>query len=268
MCNPKNYIKERNYKMILHSVQGIDDMDSWFEKAPPLGGEEHWKPGRSAYELAAYMTKSLDTAPAEIEQALRDAGVNTSQCFDWGGEIVTDFAGQGLGIGSGRHHHAALWNDDVFVGIVAKADEELDDTADKWLSSVSGNQSQFANRKKRLDGLCQMIYGKDYDGGKYGEIRYQLLTALGGVLLEAGRCSKSWEEKRKTAVLLIMTFLKKDSDGRPYTSGDKVKRNKEDILRFQNSLPGWDERILRADTAFGLTNHIATFVRHITINLG
>jgi len=254
--------------MILHSVQGISDTDSWFDKAPPAKGEAHWKPGRSAYELAAYMTKSLDTAPAEIEQALRDAGINTSQYFDWDGEVVTDFAGQGLGRGSGRHHDAALWNDDVFVGIEAKADEDLDDTADKWLSTVAGNQSQFENRKKRLNGLCRMIYGEDYDSGKYGEIRYQLLTALGGVLLEANGCSKSREGKRKTAVLLIMTFLKKDSDGRPYTSGDKVTRNKEDIRRFQNSLPGWDGRTLRAETAFGLTNRIETFVRHITITVG
>ena len=247
--------------MILCNSREITDIASWFKKAPPAKGEEQWKPGRSAYELAAYMTKSLDTAPAEIEQALRDAGINTTQCFDWDGEVVTDFAGQGLGRGYGRHHDAALWNDDVFVGIEAKADEPLD----KKLSELVPGASE--NRMKRLNGLCRMIYGGDYDGGKYGEIRYQLLTALGGVLLEANGCSKGREGKRKTAFLLIITFLKKDSSGRPFTSSDKVKINEEDIRRFQNSLPGWDVRTLRADTAFGRTNQIESFVRHITINV-
>lgn len=244
--------------MILHSVQGITDTDSWLVKAPPAKGKAHWKPGRSAYELAAYMTKSLDTAPAEIEQALRDAGVNTSQCFDWDGEVVTDFAGQGLGRGFGRHHDAALWNDDVFVGIEAKADEPLDRTVSELMSGASGN------RMKRMNGLCRMIWGDD--AANHPEIRYQLLTALGGVLLEANGCTEKRGGKKKKAILLILTFLKKYPDGRPYTSSDKVDGNKADVKRFLNSLPAYDPHTGRVKTAFGDAHDIDVYVRHITIS--
>ena len=253
--------------MILHSVQEIKDMTGWLEKAPPAKKELHWKPGRSAYELAAYMIRSLTTGPAEIMQCLMEAGINTAQIFDWEGEAVTDFAGQGLGRGSGRHHDTALWNDDVFVGIEAKADEPLDKRANEWLSCVSGNPNRFENRKKRLNGLCRMIWGEDYNDTKHGEIRYQLLTALGGVLLEANGCTEKRGGQKKNAVLLIMTFLKAGDDcsGRPYVTSAKVCRNEKDIDQFLSTLPNWDPSTGRVKTAFGEENHIEAFVKHITI---
>ena len=232
----------------------IHDTDSWFHIASPAGGSKQWKIGRSAFELASYVTKTLPKAPDKIEQCLRDAGLDTNQTFEWGAEYVTDFVKYGLGRGSGRHHDAALWNAGTFMGIEAKADEKLDYYVSELFSKASDN------KKKRIGGLCQMVFGDD--AGNHPAIRYQLLTALGGVLLEAQ------SRKTENAVLLILTFLKEGTDakGLPYYSQAKVNTNTQDIERFLNALH-WDEQTGRVSTAFGAKNNINTFVQHYTLTV-
>lgn len=245
--------------MILYNSRCIKDTDSWLDKAPPAKKDLHWKCGRSAYELAVYITKTLPACPTEIEQCLRDAGIDTDKSFCWDGEVVTKF-GPDLGRGYGRHHDAALWNDDVFVGIEAKADESLDKTVSTLMDGAS------ANRMKRLDGLCGMIYGDAAEN--HPDIRYQLLTALGGVLLEANGCTKERGGPKKNAVLLIITFLKEgvDCKGHPYFSSDKVERNTKDIEQFLTSL-GWNPLTGSVVTQYGRINHIDAFVKHFTIRV-
>ena len=59
--------------------------------APPMGGDKQWVDGRSAKELAKYMTKSLPTIPGEIAACL-DYFVEEKDMFEWNAEYVTDFA--------------------------------------------------------------------------------------------------------------------------------------------------------------------------------
>ena len=249
-----SYLKyERNRVMKLLD-NGIYDTESWFRIAGPLRGSKQWKVGRSAFELASYMTQTLPDAPVKIAQCLRDAGVDTTQPFEWGAEYVTSFAKHGLGRGSGRHHDAALWNAGTFMGIEAKADEPLDYYVSEILSDASDN------KKRRIDGLCRMAFGDD--AVNHPTIRYQLLTALGGVLLEAQ------SRKAENAVLLILTFLKEGADtrGLPYYSPAKVDTNTQDIERFLNALH-WDEKTGRVSTVLGAKNNINTFVQHYTLSV-
>ena len=96
---------------------GIYDLDSWFDIAPPMGAKSQWVVGRSAMELARYMTAKFPYVPCEIEKILIDFTESDAE-FDWAGEHITSFAEYDLGRGEGRNHDAFMWNGDVVVGIV------------------------------------------------------------------------------------------------------------------------------------------------------
>ena len=45
---------------------GTITLDDWFRAFPPTGGSKQWKDGRSAKELARYITSALPNVPSEI----------------------------------------------------------------------------------------------------------------------------------------------------------------------------------------------------------
>ena len=103
-------------------ANGVFNIDSWFDVAPPKEGKRQWKPGRSAMELARYMTSDYPNVPREIEEVLLNFTTADAE-FYFKGEHKTEFARHGLGTGEGRNHDAFLWHSDVVVGIEGKADE-------------------------------------------------------------------------------------------------------------------------------------------------
>lgn len=56
--------------------------------------------GRSAKELARYITATLPNVPSEIKAVIADFTHRDSE-FEWAAEYVTDFASCGLGRGNG-----------------------------------------------------------------------------------------------------------------------------------------------------------------------
>ena len=66
-------------------LNGIYDVESWFKISPPKKGAKQWADGRSAKELAKYMTANLPIVPKEIEDALKGVG-STDAIFDWDAE--------------------------------------------------------------------------------------------------------------------------------------------------------------------------------------
>lgn len=155
----------------------IYDLESWFKVAPPMGAAKQWRDGRSAKELARYMTANFPNVPTEIENILSDFTTPDAE-FDWNGEYVTDFAKYDLGRGEGRNHDAFMWNKDVVVGIEGKADESLG-------SQLVGDAMTGAtdNKMHRIRGMIKMLFGDEPDNHK--NIRYQLVTATAATLLEA-----------------------------------------------------------------------------------
>ena len=89
---------------------GITNVETWEIKAPPMGKSRQWVDGRSAKELARYMTKNYPQLPIEIENILKEFVRDDSE-FDWAAEYVTRFEPFGLGRGEGRNHDAFLYRE-------------------------------------------------------------------------------------------------------------------------------------------------------------
>lgn len=191
---------------------GITDIDSWLELSPPMGGLKQWKDGRSAKELARYMTKSYPIVPEEVENLLLNFTLADSE-FEWDAEYVTSFEKHGLGKGEGRNHDGMMVNKDIFVGIEGKADESLGNLLGEELENASDN------KMLRINGMMKMLFDDSPENHK--NIRYQLITASTATLLEAK------ERGLSKALLLVLVFKKKGS-----YSDLKIERNNADIINF------------------------------------
>ena len=234
---------------MIFKENGIFDTDTWFQIAPPMGGAKHWKDGRSAKELARYMTSEYPLIPKEIEKTLRRFTDESAE-FDWTAEYVTDFQSFGLGKGEGRNHDAFLFHSDVVVGIEGKADEPLG-------SQLIGDALETAseNKKQRIEKMIQMLFGDAPENHK--NIRYQLVTAAVATLLEANKRNVG------KAVLMVIVFKKKGC-----FSEKKVKANNEDIQRFLDELSAKEkDGIYSVPTAYGREKNIEFYFKHIEIDL-
>lgn len=189
-------------------INNITDCESWKEHRPPKKPDIQWKDGRSAKELAKYMTSAFPQIPSELENILQ-IFVDENAEFDWDAEYVTKLPGNG----EGRNHDAILYNDDIVVCIEAKADEVLGNLIQEELKEAS------VNKLYRISSLLKILF---QDGFKhYDNLRYQLLTASTGTILEA--------QKRgvKNAVFLVIVFK-----GINDTTAEKLENNNLDIQSF------------------------------------
>ncbi len=230
----------------------IFDERTWFKNAKPMGGETHWRDGRSAKELAQYITDALPSVPQEIEELLANFIPGDSDLF-WDAEYVTEFSKFDLGKGEGRNHDAAMWNDQIFIGIEGKADETFGDIIGKEYKDCSDN------KKKRIDGLCNMIWGKAPND--YSEIRYQLLTASAGILLEA-------KERGLEKALFLVIVFKRIIDGEKRYKDEKITENKKDVKAFLRKCDAADlGYCYKVPTVFGAANGIELYFKEIEIKL-
>ena len=228
---------------------GIHDLDSWFKIEPPMGGKKQWVDGRSAKELARYMTEKFPSVPKEIEDVLIDFTKSDAE-FDWAGEYVTSFAGYDLGRGEGRNHDAFMYNGDVVVGIEGKADESLG-------SQLIGEAINGAgeNKMKRICGMIKMLFGDEPQN--HTQIRYQLVTAATATLLEAKT------KKVNNAVFLVIVFKKSGC----YRES-KIAENKADIKRFLTEIKAEKRgEYFMIPTEFGKENNINLYFKYIEIDL-
>ena len=207
-------------KNVVTVTKEINSLESWQVLGSPMGGDAQWKDGRSAKELARYIMGSYPNLPAEIENVLnRFSGSDAA--FDWKAEYETSFSHFGYGKGMGRNHDMVIYNGDIFVGVEAKADEPFGDkTIGEELKKASDN------KKKRIEKLVELVFGDAVEN--HLDLRYQLLTACGGVLLEA----EEW--KSKNAMLLVLVFLRAgtDANGNKYYEEENCQRNNADWDNF------------------------------------
>lgn len=207
-------------KNVVTVTKEINTIETWQVLGSPMGGDVQWKDGRSAKELARYITGCYPALPDAVERVLsRFASQDAS--FDWKVEYETGFSHLGYGKGMGRNHDMVIYNDDIFVGIEAKADEPFGDkTIEEELKSASDN------KKNRIKKLVELVFGDEVK--KHLDLRYQLLTACGAVLLEAQ------ERHSKSAMLLVLVFLKSGTDesGNKFYEEENRQRNNEDWERF------------------------------------
>lgn len=234
---------------MLLKYNGISDLQSWFQLAPPMGGAKQWKDGRSAKELARYITNSYPNMPQEIENILCRF-VDKKAEFDWAAEYVTEFQPFGLGKGEGRNHDAFLFHPDVVVGIEGKADESL---GEQLIGEALKGASD--NKKQRINGMIQMLFGDSPENHK--NIRYQLVTASAATLLEATK------KNVHKALLLVIVFKKHGC-----YNEEKIAANKADIQRFLNEISAKENgEYYTLPTAYGAKNNIDLYFKYIEISL-
>jgi len=228
---------------------GITDIESWFKNSPPMGGEKQWKEGRSAKELARYMTSVYPNLPKELEDTLGDF-VHKNAEFEWAAEYVTDFQSFGLGRGEGRNHDAFMFNSDIVVGIEGKADESL---GSQLIGDAFENASD--NKKHRINGMIQMLF--DDTPEKHENIRYQLVTASAATLLEATK------KNVNKAILVVIVFKKNGC-----YSKEKIAANNTDIERFLKEISAKENgEYYIIPTAYGAKNNIEFYFKQIEITL-
>jgi hypothetical protein len=242
--------------MILKNNEIINS-DEWKRIAPPMGGDKQWKPGRSAMELADYMTKNLPDMPQAIEDVLMPFTSGTAE-FDWSAEYITNLTPFGLGRGEGRNHDAFLWNPDVVVGIEGKVDEPL---GSEYIRDAM--KSKSPNKLHRVQGMVEMLFGGKPEA--HGAIRYQLVTASIATLLEATKRGV------KNAVLLVIVFKKpgyyiENCIEKTYYSEKNIRKNNEDIEVFLKETRSTEQNgMYLIPTAYGKETGINLYFKKIEI---
>ena len=71
----------------------------------------------------------------------------------------------------------------VIIGIESKVDEPFSDSLEKIYSK---HLKKDSNKNNRIDELCIALFGQKYNSD-FSHIKYQLLTATGGLLAEGKR---------------------------------------------------------------------------------
>ena len=228
---------------------GITNLESWFKLSPPMGGIIQWKDGRSAKELARYMTANYPLVPQKIENTLLSF-VDKDAEFNWAAEYVTEFQEFNLGKGEGRNHDAFMFNSEIVVGIEGKADEPL---GSQLISEAIKNASE--NKTQRINGMIKMLWG---DSPKnHPNTRYQLVTASTATLLEATK------KNVKKAILIVIVFKKEGC-----YSKEKINSNKTDIQNFLIDISAKQNgEYFVIPTVYGKENNIELYFKYIEINL-
>jgi hypothetical protein len=212
-----------------------------------MGGDAQWADGRSAMELARYMTAHLPRVPYEMECALSTLVPQDAE-FDWDAEYVTALPGAG----QGRNHDAVLRNQQIFVGIEGKADESF---GNGFVHSEYIHGSE--NKKRRITVLSDMIWGDSPE--LHGDIRYQLLTAAAAILLEANRPDR----KVSQALFLVIVFKKPGK-----VSPERLEANRADLMSFLKSTNAvLQGNLYRIPTKYGAENGIDLYLKKIEIDL-
>jgi hypothetical protein len=188
----------------------IRSFGDWEKHAlPPKRKELHWKKGRSAYQLGwSWTTKGEPAVPQELTDLLDShEGMKGTVILSGITEHETALP---FSKGGPRCHDLALLAEQngcaVTICIEAKADEPFGSTvAEEVMKAKKREGTMFL---KRLDWLTRSLLGlpafKDEQltvlSDAITEVRYQLLSAIGGTLLEADR------QKASKAVFVVHEF--------------------------------------------------------------
>ncbi|MDD4154074.1 MAG: hypothetical protein PHT30_01510 [Bacilli bacterium] len=220
----------------------IQTMDEWLRKCPPKRKELHWEDGRSAKELARYMTGNLPNIPEGLRAIL--SKYSSVEDVTVAPEYVTNLKTKGFGSGEGRNHDALIVTPEAVFGVEAKADEDLS----KYYSKI--NIYDTPNHMARYLEMYKALFDDPIDG----MVRYQLVSASIGTILEA------IQRKKGIAILLIITFLKEH-----HYKERKVTKNLDDIGYFISKFKKNKDGALQARIA--IDNNIRFYVRHIEIKI-
>ncbi len=189
--------------MIIQSTDGrsLKTLEDW-----SLRKRNHWKRGRSAYEVANFIVNR--NGADKLERKVSEVLGGTVQFDKITPEYVVPFDKQR---GQGRVHDLGIWGatssgDSLFVGVEAKVDEPFGPIiADEWKKRTVGKEA-------RIRQLCDRFPGISVDS----KIRYQLMYAAAGTVCE----------RAKVSVFYIVVFVTDCYDPK------EGKKNYNDYMEF------------------------------------
>jgi hypothetical protein len=249
LCIYKASLAEsRNLRIEGPGGKRISSLEDWLRYAPPKKREAHWKPGRSAMESArAWLGEDGRPALPEELAELLDSRAPTAGFWPHLAipELVTrldDFDGEH------RNHDLIAVGDAegglTLLAIEAKADESYGNhTVASYLAACARRADERSrkveiarrmgdpiprpsNARARVEQLCAAVFGPAPDGQEVAEralpVRYQLITAVAGALIEA-RIRDCIQ-----AVLVVHEFLSQPDPDKELAGTDdrKVARNR------------------------------------------
>jgi hypothetical protein len=185
-------------------VKNINEWKEIFLKNP--NKKNHWKEGRSAYELANFMlTKNGENIVKKfLEEILTEKIVFSNGYIEF--EVKFDKYNHG------REHDLGIWGKTnngktIFVGIEAKVDEPLNETIKEVYikNKVKELNGEKTNTLKRIENLLKRNF--KYISEKQFEIRYQLIYSTAGTI-------DASENKKLSdiSIFLIIVFKSKSYD--------------------------------------------------------
>ncbi|NGQ95118.1 hypothetical protein G3578_08055 [Brevibacillus sp. SYP-B805] len=207
----------------------ITSINDWFAYAPPAKGALHWKDGRSAKELAkAWFRTGKAEIPAELAALLQSHPVTRHFRMKIGipekETILDDFKG------SGRNHDLVLIgetpDDRVLVAVEAKTDEPFGEIIGDYIRS-----RVKANPRSRVPDRIQQLARGVFGHTEVSTLRYQLLHAAAGTLIEAKN------QHASHAVLVIHEFV--PSTGKT----ELAKQNEQDLAAFLERLSNGGQQL-------------------------
>lgn len=195
-----------------------------------------WKPGRSAMELAkAWFREDRPAIPAELLSLFAKHRRLEQLDILYGiPELVTPLPERG----EGRNHDLCLYGkthqENVTVCIEAKADEPFGDftVGEYWSRGLKRRVGGVRTRvPERVKALLSMVNGTGSSPlqSPWANVRYQLLTAICGTILEA-------QKDLSSLGLFIVHEFQTDS-----TCQEKLQRNMKAFLDFIKVLSGSSE---------------------------
>lgn len=186
----------------------ITSLDEWGRLGKPAA-DSHWKPGSSAYELAAqWIERDAEQRVTELLSLRRElAGVELLEGI---AEKQTRFDD----IQRGPRNHDLLVRamttaGPLVVAVEGKADEAFDHPLWRWRQRAL-RRSPHSEAPRRVDRLTALFFGttidKDLGHPPLGCLGYQLLSALAGSLADAREAGATH------AVLLVHEFVTSETD--------------------------------------------------------
>lgn len=220
----------------LDPKNSILSLEEWFLKCPPQGKTKHWKKGRSAVETAKHW---LHVIPREFRDILRCINLEYELCFP---ELVTYFDKYH---GNGRNHDLFIIAKDKIdqktaISIESKVDESFGKTIRACLSEVERkkNLGESTNADARIAELKRAIF-PNVKQKVFELLRYQLLTAVAGTLVEAKI------QGAQKAVFLVQTFLS------PKMNSKLHCQNQRDLDFFMEIISNGELKIIHDGDLYG-----------------
>jgi hypothetical protein len=202
-----------------HRGEPIVTLADWHRLAPPTS-PHHWREYRSAYELAHAWTEGDGAKRLSAVLQVREelAGLRLERGIAERKSWFDDIPGR-------PRQHDLLLNGTMnagrlVVGLEAKADEPFDLNLAEYRANAR-RRSAGTRAPERLDRLTSAFFGVTlHDDPTLGPLRYQVLAALAGTLVECPHIGAT------VGVLAVHEFVT------PETDAAKRRRNASDLDAF------------------------------------